>query len=205
MFGKHQNLKEVNWERICQVIGEQRFKEVVARSRLLGIVNWTMLPHLGGIWQKLADDILPSLKDPSGGRRLVFIDLADPGKRTVEDLRGALRLCTALQRDADVILGLNLKEAVQVAGALGADAATDPEGVIEALAQTIRERLQLATVVLTRAAARQQPAGTEARSMRPRWSARSSPTRGFRPAPATSSTRAFASAAWRAYRWTRPC
>jgi len=148
MFGKHQTLKEVNWERICQVIGKERFGQVVARSRLIGIVNWTMLPHLGGIWQKLADDILPGLSNPPGGRRLVFIDLADPEKRTADDLRGALRLCSALQRHADVILGLNLKEAVQVAAALGLDAATDPEGVIEALARTIRERVDLYTVVI---------------------------------------------------------
>jgi sugar/nucleoside kinase (ribokinase family) len=147
MFGKHQTLKDVNWERICQVIGAEKFSAVVGRSRLIGIVNWTMLPHLGEIWQKLATDILPRLKS-AGGRRLVFIDLADPEKRTVEDLCGALKLCSALQAHVDVILGLNLKEAVQVAAALGLDCDTDPEGVIEALARAIRDRLDLATVVI---------------------------------------------------------
>jgi hypothetical protein len=165
MFGKHQTLKEVNWERICQVIGAERFGQVVGRSRLVGIVNWTMLPHLGEIWQKLAADILPSQKS-SGLRRLVFIDLADPEKRTVEDLRGALKLSTALQQHADVILGLNLKEAVQVAAALGLDAHTDPEGVIEALARAIRDRLDLATVVIhpRSGAAAAQRDGTEVHS-----------------------------------------
>jgi sugar/nucleoside kinase (ribokinase family) len=147
MFGKHQTLKEVSWERICQVIGAEKFSGVVGRSRLIGIVNWTMLPYLGEIWQKLATDILPKLTDIAG-RRLVFIDLADPEKRTVGDLRGALKLCAALQANADVILGLNLKEAVQVAAALGLDSHTDPEGVIEALARAIRDRLDLATVVI---------------------------------------------------------
>jgi sugar/nucleoside kinase (ribokinase family) len=145
MFGKHQTLKDVNWQRICEVIGAAKFGEIVARSRLLGIVNWTMLPHLGAIWQRLIDDVLPGV---SGQRRLVFIDLADPEKRTADDLRGALQLCSAMQRHADVILGLNMKEAVQVAAALGLQAQTDPEAVIEALARAIRERLQLHTVVI---------------------------------------------------------
>jgi sugar/nucleoside kinase (ribokinase family) len=148
MFGKHQTLKDVNWTRICEVIGAERFGKIVARSRLIGIVNWTMLPHLNSIWQQLIDKVLPNLGAPAGGRRLVFIDLADPEKRTVEDLRGALGLCTALQRHVDVILGLNLREAVQVATALGRDPSTDPEAVIEPLALAIRDHLGLHTVVI---------------------------------------------------------
>jgi sugar/nucleoside kinase (ribokinase family) len=148
MFGKHHTLKEVNWDRICQIIGAQRFAEIVGRSRLLGIVNWTMLPHLSGIWQRLVDEVLPACADAAGGRRLVFIDLADPEKRTVEDLGGALQLCSALQRHADVILGLNLKEAVQVTSALGLGESTDAEALIEPLARAIRERLQLRAVVI---------------------------------------------------------
>jgi sugar/nucleoside kinase (ribokinase family) len=148
MLGKHQTLKDVNWERICQVIGADRFGQIIGRSRLIGIVNWTMLPHLNGIWQRLVDDVLPGQSDARSKRRLVFIDLADPEKRTVEDLRGALRLCSALQNHVDVILGLNLKEAVQVAGALGLDASTTPEEMIEPMARTIRNRLQVNTVVI---------------------------------------------------------
>ena len=74
-------------------------------------------------------------------RRQVFTDLADPEKRTAEDLRGALEQCSAMSRYADVTLAMNLKESVQVAEALGIDPTDDPESAIEPLARAIRGSL----------------------------------------------------------------
>jgi hypothetical protein len=148
MLGKHHTLKEVNWQRICEVIGAEPFARIVGESRLVGIVNWTMLPHMNSILQHLIDEVLPGLAPPTGGRRLLFIDLADPEKRTRDDIALVLRLCSALQAQADVILGLNLKEAVQVAGVLGVGPTTDPEASIESLARAIRERLDLHVVMI---------------------------------------------------------
>jgi sugar/nucleoside kinase (ribokinase family) len=146
MLGKYHTLADVNWERIGAVIGAERFSRLVGESRLIGIVNWTMLPHLNDIWRHLIDDVLPAQAGP--GRRLLFIDLADPEKRTAEDLLGALGLCSALQDHADVILGLNLKEALQAAGVLGLAPAGDLEAAVETLARALRERLRLYTVVI---------------------------------------------------------
>jgi sugar/nucleoside kinase (ribokinase family) len=148
MLGKHHTLKDVNWQRVCEVIGAEPFARIVGESRLVGVVNWTMLPHMNSILQHLIDHVLPGLPAPAGGRRLLFIDLADPEKRTREDIDQVLRLSTALQAQADVILGLNLKEAVQVAGVLGVGPTTDPEASIESLARAIRERLDLHLVMI---------------------------------------------------------
>jgi sugar/nucleoside kinase (ribokinase family) len=127
MLGKHHTLKDVRWERI---------------------VNWTMLPHMNTILERLIDEVLPAQRAPAAGRRLVFIDLADPEKRTPEDLREVLGLCSALQRHADLILGLNLKEAGQVASVLDLGHGSDPRAAMEALARGIRERLELHAVVI---------------------------------------------------------
>ncbi|MHC4995024.1 MAG: carbohydrate kinase family protein [Planctomycetota bacterium] len=145
MLGKHGTLRDVTAERIKEIVGNERLIEIVSRSRLLGMVNWTMLTQMDGIWDYLRDEILPSV---NGERRWIFIDLADPEKRTREDLLKGLAGCTAFQEFADVVLGYNLSEAIQVAEALDINPTPDPEANIEPLAVAIRERLGVHTVVI---------------------------------------------------------
>ncbi len=75
MLGKHQALQEVNWDNLLGRVGRQRLKELMDGSQLIAMVNWTMLPHMGRIWAKLLDDIIPN---PERHHRRLFIDLADP-------------------------------------------------------------------------------------------------------------------------------
>jgi hypothetical protein len=106
-------------------------------SRLIAMLNWTMLPHMTRVWAQLLDEIIPNVERHS---RFVFIDLCDPEKRTQEDIVEAMRLLTRFQDQVDVILGLNLKEAAEVADVLGLPGVSDPEGAIEQNARAIRER-----------------------------------------------------------------
>jgi sugar/nucleoside kinase (ribokinase family) len=114
-------------------------------AALLGLVNWTMLPHMTAIWEGLAAEILPHL---SKADRIVFIDLSDPEKRLVDDLRAALETLRKINTHLHVVLGLNLSEAQQVSKALGFPPVTNPEAAIEALAVQIRSKLELGTVVV---------------------------------------------------------
>ncbi|MDR0590881.1 MAG: carbohydrate kinase family protein [Puniceicoccales bacterium] len=73
------------------------------------LTNWTMIIHMNEIldffWEKLETD----------RRKIAFFDLADPEKRSPEDI---LSLIPRLRRYAQkcfTILGLNLKEAEQIA------------------------------------------------------------------------------------------
>ena len=109
------------------------------------MLNWTMLPRVGEIWDHLLEEILPS--GPQSGRTL-FVDLADPEKRTREDLRGALATVARFQEHVEVILGLNLKEATQVADVLGLPDRANREATIEEDAAEIRRALGLACVVI---------------------------------------------------------
>jgi sugar/nucleoside kinase (ribokinase family) len=104
-----------------------------------------MLPFMNDIWRHLRDEVLKPLPRTD---RLLFVDLADPAKRTREDLRGALELLGQLQQHVHVVLGLNLQEAVQVAAAIGWPAFNRPEEQIEALAVRLQRQLRLGTVVI---------------------------------------------------------
>jgi sugar/nucleoside kinase (ribokinase family) len=91
------------------------------------------------------EEIFPSV--PTRERTL-FVDLADPEKRTKEDLVSALQILSRFQERADVILGLNLKESTQAAEALGLPRLADPEPAIAQTAAQIRDKLKVGCVVI---------------------------------------------------------
>jgi sugar/nucleoside kinase (ribokinase family) len=145
MLGKHQTLQDVNWDNLISRVGRERLKELMDGSQLIGMVNWTMLPHMSRIWAKLLDEVIPNAERH---RRLLFIDLADPEKRTHHDIMDALKLLQRFQDQVDVILGLNLKESLEIADVLGLPGKSAPEEAIEDNARAIRQELGLACVVI---------------------------------------------------------
>jgi len=143
MLGKHETLRDVNIDQVDRVLGAERFEQLVAESRLVGMLNWTMLPAMREIWMRLIDDVLPALSE----RKWIFIDLADPEKRTLADKREALTQLEAMQRHADVMLGLNLAEARQMCHVLEIDA-DDIEARLAETAEAVRAALGLHGVVV---------------------------------------------------------
>ncbi len=143
LMGKYQSLIGLDYTAIENVMGADIFKNIVTQSRLIGMVNWTMLPRMETIWQEMLDaDLL------TGERKLIFIDLADPAKRTREDIAGVLGLVSKLDAQADVILGLNLSESSQVADVLGVKIDGDPEDAIESTCAALCEKLNIYGVVI---------------------------------------------------------
>lgn len=145
MFNKNQSLGEVTWDNLLSRVGKDRLKELVGQSKLVGMVNWTMLPHMSRIWAKLLDEVIPNIERHE---RKIFVDLADPEKRTAEDILEALHLLRRFQDQVDVILGLNLKESGEIADVLDLPHRDNPEPHIEETARAIREKLGLYCVVI---------------------------------------------------------
>jgi sugar/nucleoside kinase (ribokinase family) len=117
MFNRPANAQAVTWERIAQVLGLERLVALVDEAALLGIVNWSLLGGVEGIWRGLMRDVLPRVRDAKSKR--VYIDLSDPAKRTDEDIRRAMGLLAELNGDVPVTLGLNLSEAERMARVFG--------------------------------------------------------------------------------------
>src|SRR5256714_1161198 len=159
MLGKHESLKDINWDNLLGRVGKEKLKTLLSPAKLIGMVNWTMLPHMTRIWAKLLDEVIPNLERH---QRKLFIDLADPEKRTHQDILDALKMLTRFQDQVDVILGLNLKESLEVADVLGLPGAKDPESHIEDNARAIREKLNVSCVVIhpRRSAAAANEAGS---------------------------------------------
>ncbi len=140
MLGKITALDDINWKNLMDRVGKQPLTGMVDEADLFGFVNWTMLPHMSDIWEKMRTQIVP---DVSKKPRKFFVDLADPEKRTSADIHAALDIIAKFQGAFDVILGLNLKEAGTILEVLGLPAAADPEAAIEATARTIQMHLKI--------------------------------------------------------------
>jgi len=145
MLGKLTPFNEVTWDNIIARVGKQKMKELVGEAHLIGMVNWTMMPHMSRIWAKMLDEVIPNSERH---QRKLFIDLTDPEKRTHDDILDALKLLTRFQDQVDVILGLNLKESMEVADVLGLPGRADPESAIEEIAVAIRAEMNLSCVVV---------------------------------------------------------
>lgn len=145
MVGKHQSLKEMNWENIKSRFGFEKFQQKFSGADLVGFVNWTMLTYMSDIWSAVQSEICPAMKGP---RRKLFIDLADPEKRTAKDITRALELITSFQKYFDVILGLNEKESHEIGVNLGLDTKDrSPEG-LKKLCEGIHKRVPIDTLVV---------------------------------------------------------
>lgn len=150
MFGKTANVQAVTWERVLERVGLDGLRRRFARSRLIGMVNWTLCGGVPGIWEGLIREVLPGLAGDGVNRR-VFIDLSDPAKRTDEDLREALAILRRMNDLVPVTLGLNLAEGERIASVLGVEAFGDATSVgasVRVAAERVRERAGLACLVI---------------------------------------------------------
>lgn len=145
MFANLKALEHLTWERVIDRIGRNDLTGLFRKSKLIALVNWSGVPGADRIWRGIYQEILPELddegpvgqKDSCGNRpgaeswepcdrRQVFFDLADPSKRTKEDIQSVLSLIRSYEDYCDVILGLNENEALCLAASIGRDCA-DPE------------------------------------------------------------------------------
>ncbi|MEO5958993.1 MAG: PfkB family carbohydrate kinase [Opitutaceae bacterium] len=146
MLGTMRSLDEITYDRICAVMGETAFHAELTSAHLIALVNWTMIPNMTAIFAELTDRVLPRL--PAAPQRRFFFDLADPEKRSVEDLQSALAAISRFEKFGRVTLGLNLKEAQQVSAALGCPVTVDDQAGLPRSAAEIRAKLAIDTVAI---------------------------------------------------------
>jgi sugar/nucleoside kinase (ribokinase family) len=146
MMGKHASLGDVNWANLVERIGHKTLNDCFANASLVGLQNWTMLPHMSDIWEHVLTEICPKM--PAQPRHTFFFDLADPEKRKPEDIRHALELIGRFQKYFDVYLGLNEKESFEIGSVLGFPGKHDGESAVKTVAKFIHDKIQTSGVVV---------------------------------------------------------
>lgn len=145
MIGKHISLKEMTWKNIQERMGREKFREKFCGADLVGFVNWTMLPYMSDFWDAILKEVCPNMK---GRRRVLFFDLADPEKRTREDILRALHLIEQFEAHFNVILGLNEKEAHEVGAVFGLRPKSAGADSLAEFSAQIASKLKIGTLVV---------------------------------------------------------
>ncbi len=150
MLGKMSTLADVTYERLVQEVGFDKLVQLLQESDLFATVNWSMLPNMTDVYKKLLKDLLPALPKDNK-KRFMFIDLADPEKRENAEIKELLDLLKSFNEYFFVVLGLNKKEAYDVANVLELFDATSLENMqisLEDLNQALFEYLGIGAVVI---------------------------------------------------------
>lgn len=142
MIGKHQSLKEVTYDRMLEVVGKDKLRQLWESSNLVALTNWTMLTAQTEIWKRLHKDFA-SARTPAGA--ILFTDLADPEKRSGKEIAEAVQFLKNFRKTHRVVLGVNQKESMEISSAIGL---TFKPEEIEANAATLRKELDLDAVVI---------------------------------------------------------
>lgn len=112
MIGKREALRDVNWDKLKETVGIEKLIALVDESKLIGLENWTMLPYMTDIWRGMLTEVLPHIDIDK--EKYIFFDLADPENRLKADIIEALSVIQEFSSKFKVILGLNLKEAIEI-------------------------------------------------------------------------------------------
>jgi hypothetical protein len=146
MLGNTLSLENIDYLKMISHCGEGEFLELLSQADLVSIVNWTMIPKMTSLLTELVDKVLPNL--PPRDTRTFFFDLADPAKRSSSDINEVLQVISRFQAHAEVTLGLNYNEGLQVCDVLGLKSGGKEEEDLKSMATEIRRKLGISTLVL---------------------------------------------------------
>ncbi len=117
LLGKMSSLTDLTYEKLIGLLGKDKIVDLLSGINLFASVNWSMIPNNTDLWKKMIKNILPLLPIRKQ-KPLFFVDLADPEKREKYEIIKALDLLKQFKTNFFVTLGLNKKEAYDVAKVL---------------------------------------------------------------------------------------
>lgn len=103
LLGTMNDVMKLSWEEA--LVRFPKFMKILEQSSFLVTVNWTMSPLVQEFWLFLLKQPAEMLQEKN-----LFIDFADPRKRSKEDLRQALAILSDLSKRMNCSIGVNLAE-----------------------------------------------------------------------------------------------
>ena len=141
MMGKLTSLNELTWDLVKESVGGvEAIAKMMNESQLFGMTNWTMIPYMSDVWKGIVEEVFPLLTERTE-KPIAFFDLADPEKRTKEDICRAMGLIGKFEGKFRAILGLNEKEVYLIAEALGVEVSDSESDKLKAVVTATYEKL----------------------------------------------------------------
>jgi hypothetical protein len=101
---------------VGRIGGKENLISSFERANAIGNGHWSLNPHMTNFWERFITDIFPSVSDLS--KKIFFVDPADIGKRSTEDVRHALFTLKKVNEFIPVLLSVNDREAIDIARVL---------------------------------------------------------------------------------------
>jgi hypothetical protein len=143
--GKQQSVTEISWQLIVDRVPIEQLSELVAEAELIAFLNWGIIFSMTEIMQEFLQQIAERL---SGSRKLLFVDTADPSKRSDEDVCRFIELLPRFTQKFQVGLGFNLRESTFIARVLGLPAPGKTADKVLAYTTELRDRLGIDMVLI---------------------------------------------------------
>lgn len=146
MLGKLASLNTITWENLSKSAQLDTLRSLFTEADLVAAVNWTMIPYMNQLWHKLLEF---AAKQQFLVRPIFFVDLADPEKRSQKDIQLALEYIQKFSRYYHVVLGLNRKEASEIAQVASVKLSKEPDKVtIAEITKALADKLDLWCLVV---------------------------------------------------------
>ena len=117
ILGSTSALEQINYKLFCQFVSKKDLIKTYVKSSLIAWQNWTMVIHMTDILDHIWRDVWPEVE--GSDERICFFDLADPAKRTQDEVREFLEILPKFRNKSKVFLGVNRSEAVYISRLFG--------------------------------------------------------------------------------------
>jgi hypothetical protein len=98
--------RKINWDYVKELIGLENITNHLSNSAILALVGWCNPDHATDVWKGILNDVMPNYSE----KDLIFFDLADPTKKSKEDLLEVIEVINSYTKFGKVILGINENE-----------------------------------------------------------------------------------------------
>jgi sugar/nucleoside kinase (ribokinase family) len=144
MFSAVSQLAEFTPDYVATRLADGAYATACAGAQVIVLTDWTLYPHMTAVWRLLQNKVYAHLTH----RPAFFIDLVDPSSRSSADIRAMLDTLPGFAAIGPLTLGLNGNEANILARLLGFPEADNITESVPTQAQSLRERLGVAEVVI---------------------------------------------------------
>lgn len=143
IFSELSSFRMLTWEYLKNEIGLSFFKQEIEKNYLVAQVDWVNLDHATDIWRGVLQDVII----PGGiNNKKFFFDIADPSKKSKEDIQEVVKIMANYRPYGTVTLGINENESRKLYEALTGETAEFKE--LAEVGQTIYDKAGLDVMLI---------------------------------------------------------
>ncbi len=116
------SINSLTWDKILDTVPRDEFIDLIEDSDAVGCGHWALVPNMNNFWEKMIQEIFPSVSDTKS--KYFMVDIADISKRSDKDILKMLNLLHGVETFMPTILSMNDRETIEVSKVLSRNSNT---------------------------------------------------------------------------------